>query len=436
MNYADALRYLDRHRNIEASEPLGSGAPGDLGLGPISELLAAVGDPQASYPVIHVTGTNGKGSVTRFVADILGGLELAVGRYSSPHLHRINERISYDGVAISDDEFARVLTLLAEVEPLISTTPTWFELVTAAAFVWFADQGIDVAVIEVGMLGRHDATNVVEADVAVLTNIAHDHVAAGPNWRTEVASAKAGIITPGRPVVCGFEPGDDVADLINAEKPSEILTVGGDGIVESNLVAVGGRVIDYIGPYGPYEPIFVPFHGAHQGINVATALLTVETFLGRGIDGEIVNAVLAQSEMPGRFEVLASDPVVICDIAHNEAAAAVTWQTLDGEYARLGSWVLVVGLNADRDPTAFLDAIHAADFDAVILTQPRGDRALPVEELLAAAAGVGAEAIADPVDAIRRARVVAQDDDLILITGSSGVVAPVSASISDTAADR
>ncbi len=433
MNYADALRYLDRHRNVEATEALGAGAPGDLDLSTITAILAALGDPHRSYPVIHVTGTNGKGSVTRFVADILGGLELAVGRYTSPHLHRINERICYDGNPISDDELARVLTLLSEIEPMIDVTPTWFEVITAAALVWFADQGVDVAVIEVGMLGRDDATNVVEADVAVITNIANDHVAPGPNWRREVTTAKAGIITPGRPVVCGFVPDDEVAQLLSAQEPSAVYSVGRDAVVESNLVAVGGRVVDYLGPYGPYESIFVPFHGAHQGTNLATALLTVETFLGRGIDGAVVNAVVETAELPGRFELLATEPTLIVDVAHNEAAATATWNTLDTEYARLGSWILVVGLNSDRDPHEFLRAIHAGEFDAVILTQPGGDRSLNVEALAAAAQGLDAEVVADPIDAIRRARVVAKSDDLILVTGSSRLVAPISASLSETA---
>ncbi len=435
MNYAEALRYLDQHRNLEATEPLGAGSSG-VSLDSIAKLLAAVGDPQDSYPVIHVSGTNGKGSVTRFTADILAGLELAVGRYTSPHLHRINERISYDGVAISDDELARVVSLLAEVEPLVDAELTWFELVTATALVWFADQGIDVAVVEVGMLGADDATNVVQADVAVINNVARDHVPAGADdWLLAVAEAKSGIITPGRPLVLGEVPTPEVRAIFDLAGPAETMAVGRDALIEANTVAVGGRVLDYVGPHGPYEPIFVPFHGAHQVDNAATALLTVETFLNRGIDGDFVAQALSGSELPGRFELIALEPKVIVDVAHNEAAAEALWSSLNEEFARLGSWILVVGTTADRDTAAFLRAIHADQFDAVICTEPGGPRSLPAADLgqVADSMGIAAEVVADPVEAALRARAVASVDDCIVVTGASGVVAAVRATINAAA---
>jgi dihydrofolate synthase/folylpolyglutamate synthase len=217
VNLREALDYLDRHVNLEAR----AGRIDGLSTDPMAGLLAVLGDPHRAYPVIHVTGTNGKGSTGRMISALLAASGLTVGTYLSPHLERLNERICRQLEPIPDDELAEVLTLLAGVEPLLEHRPSWFELVTSAAFVWFAETAVDVAVVEVGLLGRFDATNVVDGAVAVLTNIGKDHTDGAPGWQRAVAWEKAGIVKPGSHAVLGSALGDLRAE-VEAQGPAAI----------------------------------------------------------------------------------------------------------------------------------------------------------------------------------------------------------------------
>lgn len=200
---------------------------------------------------------------------------------------------------------------------------------------------------------------------------------------------------------------------------------------------MGGRVVDIRTPNGRYDQIHVPFHGRHQGINLANALAVVEAFFGRSIDQEMVEAAIAEVELPARFEIASHDPVVILDGAHNPDGARAAKETLDTEFARLGSWVLVVGMLTGKDPEEMLEAIGAADFDAVIVTQPNWSRAIPATEIAAAAdaMGITTEVVPDAVDALARARAVTADDDLVLVTGSMYVVGEVRAAARSIATD-
>ena len=189
MDYPGALAYLDEHINREAT----AGRIAGLSLEPIERLLAVLGDPQRAYPVIHVTGTNGKGSVGRMASALLAAHNLTVGTYASPHLERVNERLLWNLQPIENEPFAALIAEVAELEPLSGVTPSYFELLTAAALSWFAEIAVDVAVVEVGLLGRWDATNVVDADVAVVTNIGQDHTDGVGDWRQRIAAEKAGI---------------------------------------------------------------------------------------------------------------------------------------------------------------------------------------------------------------------------------------------------
>ncbi len=437
MEYAHALAWLESHTNLEGSAPETGSArskqlrdnlpkAGDtdgLSLGAMAELLAALGDPQHSYRVIHITGTNGKGSTTRFAAGMLAATGLSVGTYTSPNLVKINERIGYDGAMIDDVDLARILTLLAEIEPLLAQRPSRFELLTAAAFAWFAEIGVEVAVIEVGLLGRYDATNLVDADVAVITNIGKDHTDGAEGWRERVASEKAGIIKPDSHVVLGSAMGD-LRPIFDNEPSVATYEFGTDFELESNLVALGGRSIDLRTPYGLLESIHVPFHGAHQGENLATAIMAVEVFFDRALDIELIDEAMATVEIPGRFEIVGRNPTVILDGAHNPDGAIAAKHTLDEEFARLGSWVLVFGMLVGKDPVEMLEAIGAHDFDAVIVTQPAWSRALPATEVAAAAAtiGIDVEVIPDVAQAFARARSVTNDDDLVFVAGSLYVI--------------
>ncbi|MCB1040055.1 MAG: hypothetical protein KDA94_11100, partial [Acidimicrobiales bacterium] len=199
MNLAAALRHLDQHTNLEAT----AGRAEGLSLDRMRALVGALGDPQHAYPVIHITGTNGKGSVARMVTALLREAGLAVGTYTSPHLEAINERIAYDGEPVGDDELGAAIGAVAAVEELAGVVPSYFEILTAAAFVHFADVAVDVAVVEVGMLGRWDATNVADATVAVLTNVGRDHTDGEGDWRRAIAEEKVGIVGPEATFVCG-----------------------------------------------------------------------------------------------------------------------------------------------------------------------------------------------------------------------------------------
>ncbi|MGI9596196.1 MAG: bifunctional folylpolyglutamate synthase/dihydrofolate synthase [Acidimicrobiales bacterium] len=437
MDYRTALAFLDEHTNLEGNRsgrftpslPTAGQVDG-LSLEPMLALMAALGDPHQAFRSIHVTGTNGKGSTARVAAATLKAMDLSVGLYTSPNLDKVNERINWDGIDIADDEFGRVMGLLAAVEPLIDRTPSRFELLTAAAFVWFAEQGVDVAVVEVGLLGRYDATNVLDSDVAVITNIGKDHTDGVPGWERAVASEKAGIIKPGSHVVLG-SPMEDLRDVFEAEESAGMWISGRDFAVESNELAVGGRIIDLQTPGEHYDQLFVPVHGAHQGANVATAIVAVEAFFHRPTPEELVIEAVGGLSLPGRFEVVSAEPTVILDGSHNPQGAQSANQTLNEEFARLGSWVLVVGMLSGKDPVEMLQALGAQDFDAVICTEPNWSRAIPADEIAAAATSLGLapEVVRKPVEALNRALAVTAADDLILVAGSLYVVGEIRAAI-------
>ena len=442
MDYKGALAYLDEHTNLEggrasrfADQPVAAPTPAmptagqvdGLSLAPMRELMQALGQPHEAFRSIHLTGTNGKGSTARIAAAAIGDLGLSVGLYTSPNLSRINERIAWDGVDISDDDFARIIGLLADVEPLLEHSPSRFELLTAAAFVHFAEQAVDVAVVEVGLLGRFDATNVIQSDVAVITNVGKDHTTGGPGWPQEVAREKAGIIKPDSHVILG-SPMGELRPIFDAEEPTAtIWEAGVDFEIESNELAVGGRVIDLRTPGATYDELYIPFHGAHQGANTASAVVALEAFFDRPVEREVIENALAAVELPARFEVVAHNPTVILDGAHNPHGAAAVTATLGREFARTGSRVLIVGILRGKGVTEMLEAFDAGDFDLVICTQPDSTRAVPADEIAveAEALGLATEVIVSPVEALSRAAAVSSEEDLILVTGSLYVVAEV-----------
>ncbi len=431
MDIRAAINWLDSHISFEGARP-GSGptesarsklpeagAVEGLTLAPMRELLAALGNPHEAFKSLHITGTNGKGSTGRMAAAILATTELSVGLYTSPDLHRINERISWGADPIPDEDLARVLSLLASVEPLLEGKPTRFEYLTAAAFVWFAEIAVDIAVVEVGMLGTHDATNVIDSDVAVITNIGKDHTSGAVGWRDAIASEKSGIIKSGSHVIVGSDMGDQLHHFTERES-IDVWQYGTDFDLEQNEMAVGGRLVDIRTPSAKYSQVFVPFHGCHQTQNLATALAAVEAFFSRPVDDMLVDTALATLELPGRFEVVSREPTIILDGAHNIHGARAAISTLNSEFARVGSRLLVVGLLRGKDPEEMLTALEAERFDAVICTQPSWSRALPAEELGAVAESLDLdpEVVPNPVAAFERALAVTAPEDLVFVAGS------------------
>jgi dihydrofolate synthase/folylpolyglutamate synthase len=390
-----------------------------LSLERMEALTSVLGDPQSCYPVIHVTGTNGKGSVARMVTRLLMAHELSVGTYTSPHLERYNERLRVNDEDVSDDVFASAIATVARVEELLEETPSHFEVLTAAAFAHFADVAVHVAVVEVGLLGRYDATNVARGEVAVITNIGRDHTDFAGDWRRRIAEEKAGIIKPGSHLVLG-ETDPALRDVFVAEGPALTWDRGPDFACTANELAVGGRLVTLRTPFHTIEDVFVPLHGRHQGDNAAVALAAVEAFFGRPVDPGVIHEAFAAVRNPGRFEVLGRNPLLILDGAHNpdgaEAAGAVLTEGFDIE----GRRTLVVGMLDGRDHVAMLDGLGVANFDRVLCCAPDSPRALPAVDLaaLVTKAGVVAEVVPAVSDAVTRAVRGADPGDLVVVTGS------------------
>ncbi|HEV8063712.1 MAG TPA: Mur ligase family protein, partial [Acidimicrobiales bacterium] len=331
----EALAWLDRHINLEAIESGKAGRYAIPTLERISALVGAMGDPQNAYPCIHVTGTNGKGSTSRMATSLLLAAGLKPGTFTSPHLEAINERLAVAGVPISDDDLAQQLLALAELEVFVGLKASWFELITAAAFKWFADEAVDAGVIEVGLGGRWDATNVVDASVAVVTNVELDHVAILGSTRQQIAAEKAGIIKSGSWLVLGEED-PSVADIFVAAADE----VGAAGVWRNGLdfgaqdsrLALGGRVVNLYSPYGRYEEVFVPAFGAHQAENAACALAAVQAFVGTPLGEDVVEEGFAEVRVPGRLEVVGRAPLLVLDGAHNVAGALAAGEALREDF--------------------------------------------------------------------------------------------------------
>lgn len=428
MQLSSALRYLDAHTNLEAT----AGRVEGLSLDRMKRLVEVLGDPQSAYPVVHITGTNGKGSVARMVTRLLKAQGLSVGTYASPHLERINERVAWDGDAIDDDSLGHAIGAIAAVEGLAGVIPSYFEILTAAAFGWFAEVAVDVAVVEVGMLGRWDATNVVDASVAVCTNVGRDHTDGSPGWRQAIAEEKAGIVTPGlTDVLVLGETDPDLLAVFAAAGAIETWRRDVDFGVAADRVAVGGRLVDLRTPDAHHEDVYLPVHGAHQSENASAAVAAAEAFLGRGQSASVVEEAFAELTLPGRFEVLRRHPTVVVDAAHNPEGAASAAATLAEDMTLPGSVLMVVGLLAGRDPAEILAALGASDAGLLVVCAPDSPRALPTSEVAAAASRLGAvvEVVADPVDALHRALSVATEDDLVLVAGSLYVAGPVRAAV-------
>lgn len=419
MQYAEALRYLDERSNYERTGRVDSPSTRN-----IDRLMDAIANPQHAYRSIHITGTNGKGSTAQITTKLLMAHGLRVGTYSSPHLERINDRICIDGEPISDEEFGLQIGAISDLEVIAGVRPSFFEIMTAAMFRWFADEAIDVAVIEVGMLGRWDATNIINSDVAVITNIALDHTEyAGPTVE-HIASEKAGIIKPSSIVVLG-ETDEILREIFLEPNAKARISRGDDFECQENRLAVGGRLISVRTPRTVYEEILVPLHGQHQGDNASLAICAVEAFFDSIIDRQILDSALENVVMPGRFEVLAHQPLVIVDGAHNPAGAEVCAEVFFEDFNMQGRKILVTGALRSRDPDELLTAFRADEFDVVITCTPPSPRGLPAKEMAEVARRIGCDevVVADSVEeACDLALKIAQSQDAVLVAGSLYIV--------------
>jgi len=295
---------------------------------------------------------------------------------------------------LDDDSFTMAISEVAVFEPMViercGERPNYFEVMAAAAYNWFASAA-HVNVVEVGMGGRWDATNVVDAAVAVITNVGADHLEIIGPTLADVAQEKAGIISAGATVVCG-ETAPELTDIVAAaatQADAELWRNGVDWDVLDRRLAVGGQLVTVRTPFGEHADLFVPLHGAHQATNVATAIASVEAFFGRLLDDDVIAAALDGISLPARFEIVARQPTVVIDGAHNPAGAVALRDTLaesllvDSDGADSAK-VLVIGANRPHDPAAFCEALGLGQFDAVVATAAHWPRALPPAEIAAA----------------------------------------------------
>jgi dihydrofolate synthase/folylpolyglutamate synthase len=391
-----------------------------------------MGSPQSACPVVHVTGTNGKGSTTKMIASLLGAEGVRVGAYTSPHLERVNERLAVADEPIGDEELAAQLCALAELERFLGTQPTWFEIVTAAAFRWFADEAVEAAVLEVGLGGRFDATNVADASVAVVTNVALDHTEILGDTREKIASEKAGIVKPGAVAILG-EGDPDISSIFETEAEkvgaASVWRRGSDFGADSVRLAAGGRAADLWTPAGRYEDVFIPARGAHQVDNAAVALAAAQSFLGGSLlSDDVVREGFASVRVPGRLEVVRRHPTVLLDGAHNAAGAAALGAALAEDFEAAGRIVIVMGCLRFRDPADLLAGIIAGAgserIAAVVACTPPSPRALAAREVVEAARVAGLEAGdgSDVEDAVTKALELVSENDVVLVTGSLYVV--------------
>ncbi|MCG5436779.1 bifunctional folylpolyglutamate synthase/dihydrofolate synthase [Micromonospora foliorum] len=408
----------------------------------IESLLDLLGSPQRAYPAIHLTGTNGKTSTARMIDSLLRAFGLHTGRYTSPHLETVRERISLDGEPVSEERFAAVyreIKPLAELVDARSDEPlTYFDMTTALAFATFADAPVDIAVVEVGLGGAEDATNVLQAGVCVITPIGLDHTEWLGDTIQDIALAKAGIIHPGATVIAAAQEEEAAGPLLErcAEVGATIAREGGEFGVQRRAVAVGGQVLTLQGLGGVYDDVFIPLHGAHQAQNAAVALAAVEAFLGAGarrqLDIEAVREGFASTSSPGRLERVRNAPTVLLDGAHNPHGMKATVTALQEEFA-FSKLVAVIGVLADKDAEGLLELLEPV-VDQVVVTRNSSPRAMPTEELAELAAEIfGEERVAsaeEMPDAIELAVAMAEEDvpgELsgvgVLVTGSVVTVA-------------
>lgn len=361
-------------------------------LGPTRRVATLLGDPQRSYPVIHVTGTNGKTSTSRIAESILRAYGLRTGLLTSPHLIRMNERIVIDGEPISNealvanwDDITPYLKMVdAELEAANELPLTFFEALTVLAFACFADAPVDVVVLEVGMGGEWDSTNIADGQVAVFGPIALDHTHRLGSTIEAIAITKAGIIKPASHVVSARQMPDALAAIERAARLTEstVAVEGNQFALEATTIAVGGQVLNVRGIAARYENLFLPLFGDHQAANAALAIAAVESFLGGGdtpLDQDILAEGLATATSPGRLQILGTEPTVLIDAAHNPHGAQALASAVRS-YFNFDELVLVVGILVDKDAHGIVDAL-APLATRIHVTQSQSDRAIPAEEL-------------------------------------------------------
>ena len=397
----------------------------------IRAFIEFLGEPQDSFRVVHLTGTNGKTSTSRMVETLLRALDLRTGRFTSPHLERMSERISVDGEPLDDEAFVRAFNDVAPYTHLVDAEQdhplSFFETIVGMAYAAFADAPVEVAVVEVGMGGSWDATNVVDADVAVVMPVAIDHAKYLGDDAATIAVEKAGIIKAGSIAILAEQTPEVAAVLL--ERAAEVgATVAREGMefgVVSRTPAVGGQMLTLQGLRATYDDVFLPLYGAHQAQNAVVALAAAEAFAGTDVlDEDLVRAAFAEMTSPGRLEIIRRSPTILLDAAHNPHGAEALGAALEDSFS-FSPLVGVMGVMEDKDHDGLLDALepHLA---YLVCTQNSTPRSMSAAALGRAAVEIFGEdrvsVVPDLADAIERAATLAEAGEAIDVSIGAGAV--------------
>lgn len=425
MGFEKAVSYLDSL----GPDAMKSMAPS---LHRIEALCEALNHPERAVPAIHVTGTNGKTSTARIATSLLQVAGLSVGTYTSPHLQTIRERIALNGQPIDGESFGDVFDHLRPylelTEGRLEESLTYFEILTAMFFLWAAEQPVDAMVVEVGLGGRWDATNVIDAPVAIITNIGLDHAGLLGKERTTIAREKSGVIDQDAIVVTA-ERAPDVLAVIRGEADkaqAQVSALDRDFAIADNRIAVGGRYLSLNSSRASYEGLYLPLHGSHQGLNAAVALEAATRFLpAQPLGQELVEKAFSETKAPGRLErvrVGEGSPVLVLDVAHNPDGVSALVSSLLEAFA-FERAIFVVGILSDKDHRGMLAELERVEC-SLIITAARSERATPPEDLRAVAEGLGheSEVIDDVAKAVDAALERATKEELVCVMGSHYVV--------------
>ena len=422
MNYEESIAYLNRHVNLGVKP----------GLDRIHNLLEAMGSPHLGYPAIHIAGTNGKTSTARMATALLLARGLATGTYTSPHLERIEERLSAYGEYATPDEFALAMTDVAAFADVLvaggSEPCTYFELTTAAAFAFFAEKAVNAAVVEVGLGGRLDATNVIDGDVSVVTGIGIEHTEFLGHDVATIAGEKLGIVSPGTILITGDLPDEarDVANMKAKEMGIQHRVFGRDFNVAGAERGIRGWHTTIEGAEETYDDIFLPVHGRHQLHNLAVAIAATEALVGSRLDPDSVREAMLGLSLPGRMEAIATGPLVLIDGAHNADGVKTLVDSLAEEYPTV-KWQVVLGIMGDKNIEAMIGEL-APVASGFVVTAPRSERATPPLDLakrVEAVVDVPVLVSEDSDYAVDMARAEAGADGHVLVTGSLYLVGEV-----------
>ena len=429
MNYQQAIAYLHSLTDYEKTR-IERYTSETFDLSRVERLLAAVGNPHTRFPALHIAGTKGKGSTAALSESSLRAAGYCTGLYTSPHLHTFRERIQVAGRKIAREE---VITLVEEVRPLIERTPgvTTFEAITAIGFLYFAYSDVDIAVVEVGLGGRLDATNVLTPEVSVITSLSLDHTYLLGNTLAEIAYEKAGIIKPGIPAVSAPQRAEaiKVLEAVSRERGASLVEVGRDWDYDPGPADLEGqyftacRIADEgSGLDGEY---WIPLLGRHQLENATSAIAALDILRRRGfrIPAEAVHEGLRNVHWPGRLEILSREPLVVVDCAHNPYSAQVLRKALE-EWFPDRRWVLIFGASADKDIAGMLRALLPISEYTIVTRSDHPRAAAPIELAdVVASVGGGAEVSVNVRKSIRRGLAVMDPGSGLLVTGSIFLVA-------------